>query len=250
MPIQYLYPIGAGSETAIPSLVGAATHWQAASGDDEDTSYVESPAGSLTVYRDLFDLTTGLSGGTITHVVVLIRVKKNQAPPLAGVSIRTHATTYDDSLWSTAINSYQSISYDWTVNPFTGIAWTWTEVNALEAGCRLQGSLSYYQRCTEVYVAVYTSNYVYPTDPITRVTNIIHRYNRGIFNMEQNLGSLTTEFALPVIDSGARKSYTPKESLLADIQVLLSKALSSTSDAEKRALYEQILQLNIKYEGL
>lgn len=40
---------------------------------------------------------------------------------------------------------------------------------------------------------------IFPTDAITRVTNIIHRYNRkeGVYTMEVSLGEVTTDFGLP-----------------------------------------------------
>jgi len=154
--IVFMYPVGVGSETNIPNLVGAATHWEAVLVDDDDTSYVETPAtgGVPATYRDLYDMTTGLSGGVISEVLVIARVKKDQAPPLAGCSIKTHGVVYDGDLVSTAIGSYQTITTSWTTNPNTGLAWTWDEINALEAGIRLQGSKFYYERCTQLYVEV------------------------------------------------------------------------------------------------
>ena len=40
---------------------------------------------------------------------------------------------------------------------------------------------------------------VFPTDAITRVTNLIHRYNRdeGVYTLELSLGEVTTDFGLP-----------------------------------------------------
>lgn len=255
MPTIELYPTGAGSETNIPNLVGAATHWQACEVDAGDTNYVETPAtgGAPATYRDLFDLTTGLSGGIITNVMVLARVKKNQAPPLAGCSIRTGGSTYDGDLTSTAINSYQTISWSWATNPNTGVAWTWVDINALEAGVRLQGSMSYYERCSFVYVQVTTSSFAYPTKAITRVTGLIHRYDRGNYSLEAILGSLTTDFAVPGVDSGAPKSYISKESeyasILAQINSLINQS-QGTSGTEYAIIQEQILQLRLRLERL
>lgn len=253
MPTQYMYPIGVGSETAITTLFGAATHWQAVAGDDGDTSYVEraGSGGVMDYLRDLFDLTTGLSGGTISGVYVFAKVKKNNyANFSAGVSIRTNATTYDGDQSFTVAGSYQTISWNWATNPFTGVAWTWAEVNALEAGVRLGGSgAGNYNRCTSVEVQVITSDFAYPTDTTTRVTNIIHRYNRGVYNLEMNLGSLSTEFTLPQIDIGSQKSYQSKEAQTSstdELQKLLTKALNTVSAAERRAIYEKVLLLNLR----
>lgn len=41
--------------------------------------------------------------------------------------------------------------------------------------------------------------YSYPTEAITRVTNLIHRYNRarGVYTLEMSLGEVTSDFGLP-----------------------------------------------------
>lgn len=46
-----------------------------------------------------------------------------------------------------------------------------------------------------------TTGTLFPTEAITRITNIIHRFDRraGIFNMEINLGEVTTDFIEPSI---------------------------------------------------
>lgn len=48
----------------------------------------------------------------------------------------------------------------------------------------------------------------FPTEAITRVTNIIHRYDRraGIYSLETNLGEVTTDFADPSIIAQQRIS--------------------------------------------
>jgi len=40
---------------------------------------------------------------------------------------------------------------------------------------------------------------LYPSEAITRVTNLVHRYNRelGVFTLEQSLGSVTSDFGMP-----------------------------------------------------
>lgn len=37
----------------------------------------------------------------------------------------------------------------------------------------------------------------YPSDPQTRVTSLIHRYNRGTYTLELGLGEVTADFGLP-----------------------------------------------------
>ncbi len=47
---------------------------------------------------------------------------------------------------------------------------------------------------------------VFPSEAITRVTNLIHRYNRkeGIYELEMNLGEVTSDFGLPEWASSPR----------------------------------------------
>ncbi len=52
---------------------------------------------------------------------------------------------------------------------------------------------------------------VYPTDAITRVTGLVHRYDRlrGIYQLEVSLGDVTSLLSLP--DSGVRRATMNKE---------------------------------------
>ncbi len=53
-------------------------------------------------------------------------------------------------------------------------------------------------------LSVYT---IYPADAQTRVTSIIHRYDRGIYNMEIGLGEVVADFGFPNTATIAKKSY-------------------------------------------
>lgn len=44
----------------------------------------------------------------------------------------------------------------------------------------------------------------YPTDAITRVTSLIHRYDRGTYTLEINLGEVVSDFGLPEWESKPR----------------------------------------------
>lgn len=62
---------------------------------------------------------------------------------------------------------------------------------------------------------------VYPTESITRVTSLIHRYDRGVYNLIAGLGEVTADFGVPEIDPGkeGRKSYEPKVERFAPVKV-------------------------------
>ena len=54
---------------------------------------------------------------------------------------------------------------------------------------------------------------VFPSDAITRVTNLIHRYNRaeGIYTLEMALGNVTSDFGLPEWTARPRASTPERE---------------------------------------
>ena len=129
-----LLPDSAGDETDIKTLVGAATHWEACSTSDGDTSYVEEPGAWA---RDLFNLQDTAATGTIKSVTVYMTVKGTGAGTGATTSIKTEGNTYDGTAVGVT-TSYTTWSTTYTTNPSTTAAWTWTQVNALQAGVKLQ----------------------------------------------------------------------------------------------------------------
>ena len=69
--------------------------------------------------------------------------------------IKTHSTVYTGTEQSTDSDTFITESYQWATNPFTGSAWTWSEIDALQAGIELKVDDSDdYAACTQVYVVV------------------------------------------------------------------------------------------------
>ena len=73
---------------------------------------------------------------------------------------------------------------------------TWTQYNGTNYG--------------DMLFKEYGVGNLLPTEAITRVTSIIHRYDRGVYNMEIGLGDVISDFTIPVTDSIVRKAYEPK----------------------------------------
>jgi len=166
----FLIPNGAGDETSLEGVVGASEHWQACISKDDDTSYVYD--GGAQFGRDLFNLeNTGISGHTITKVTVRAYVKATAAGSgVATTSIKTNGQVYDGNAEDIGTTSYTIISTDYTTNPQSGSAWTWDEINALQAGIQLKRpSPNQQTRCTLVQVIVYFTvgtQIFYPIDPV------------------------------------------------------------------------------------
>jgi hypothetical protein len=162
-----LLPNAAGDLTNL-SLSGAPTNWQATNTDDTDTSYVYGTGGSFA--GDLYNLNDTSQTGTIDNVVVYIKVRgtiSSSGPGgVAETSIKTGGVTFNGA-GVNVTTSYQTFSTTYTVNPQTSSAWTWAQINSLQAGVQLQkpgGGES--TRATYVWVVV---NYHQPTNDNIRV---------------------------------------------------------------------------------
>jgi PKD repeat protein len=166
--VEILRPNGAGSVTNIlgqqPCL---GEHWDkvAEVNADDDGSYVwvyQAHEG-----QDLYSLSNPSGTGVITKVRIYVRGKTDYIGSIKTL-IKTHGTSYYDPLmvlpfeyndWPLTTN-YETYHTEYTQNPYTGSAWTWDEIETLEAGVFLfvlspvptpGGPES---QCTQVYVQV------------------------------------------------------------------------------------------------
>lgn len=151
-----------GTETLRPNAVGDVTqcglydsaNWQAVCdvSSDGDATYVWSDAGGYDLYN-LPNHTTG--NGTINHVKVYAHCKYY---PTSGCYVRTKiktgGTEYQGDLTAlTAAYAYYSTQYN--INPKTGVAWTWDDIDALQIGVYLIGDEEVTAGwCTQVYVEI------------------------------------------------------------------------------------------------
>jgi len=75
------------------------------------------------------------------------------------VRLRTHDTDYDT--YQTITGEYVDYSYEKPNNPYTGVAWTKAEVNAVQFGCKnvVGGKPTTWPYCTQIYIVVeYTTS--------------------------------------------------------------------------------------------
>lgn len=135
--------------------------------------YIVSVEGGENQY-DLYALPDPSIVGTINSVRVYVRVRVDGGEAgdyFAYTKIKTHETEYDGSaidLW--VHHDFVTYSTLYSDNPNTTNPWTWTEINDLQAGVRLQTDTPYtfgaWVECTQVYVEVdYT-----PPVPLTVTT--------------------------------------------------------------------------------
>jgi len=155
---EILRPDGAGSITNLTAS-GCGSNYQCVDENlsDDDATYVERASNS---YRtDVYSLAnTGVGSGTIDSVVVHCRTRKTKNNGNVQPTLYVSSTEYNGTARSLT-TSYVDYSQVWSTNPNTGSAWTWTEINNLQAGVRMRGqNNSFPAYCTQVWVEVFYVN--------------------------------------------------------------------------------------------
>ena len=169
MATEILRPNAAGTYETLSGVVGdgVGTHYTTVDEEtpDDDTSLVKSYD---TEEYDTYGLPdSGVGAGTINSVKVYIRCKVGGG---VGAGDTCRPVIYTESTLAYGGDPQQvdtdwtGYSYTWEVNPVTEIAWTWEQIDALEAGVALAESGTTSTRCTQVYVEVdYTPVTFIPT---------------------------------------------------------------------------------------
>lgn len=150
--------------TLRPNAAGTTMGWNAEGGDytrvdeassDGDTTRLYTPTNNAVATFNLD--ASGLSGVAITAVKVYINTRG--LDPISNsvqLAIRTGGTDYFSSTKTYNNTSYHLESATWTINPNTGVSWTISDVDALEAGMKRIGGGG--QAVTQVYVEVITAS--------------------------------------------------------------------------------------------
>jgi hypothetical protein len=104
---------------------------------NSDTDYVESATSGNKDLYGLSDLPTLPSGSTIARVLAETRAREITA---VGDSINIGVKSGTQESWSTnkvVGTSYQRQWAEWTTDPNTGVGWTESGVNAMQAGVKI-----------------------------------------------------------------------------------------------------------------
>jgi hypothetical protein len=161
---ETLRPNAAGDECNIPHQTGVAcpNHYQNVdeATPDEDSTEVHTSPNETSWYRDFYNLPAHSGNGTVNFIKVYARGK---SAPFDGenVGLQIWVKTGGVAYYGTEIvlaTSYTTYSKQWNTNPHTGLAWTWSDIDALQVGVALRDSGDFpgyiYSICTQVYVEV------------------------------------------------------------------------------------------------
>jgi PKD repeat protein len=151
-----LRPMDNGSITELGKS-GASYNWQCVDEGTADGDTTRVYTSYISFKTDVYNLSNHTKeSGTINFVNVFFRVEDGTD---ARATIVVNNTEYHgDTISPPAL--YTTYNHSWSTNPNTSAAWTWDDIDCLEAGVSLKGGKLNVCKCTQVYVEV---NYTGPS---------------------------------------------------------------------------------------
>lgn len=206
MAIEILRPNGAGDETNISSLVGAATNWEAVDDvtPDEGNTRINP---STSKERDLYTIESSSIGiGTINKITIYFYITTvNQYGSCnSWAAIKPSDTVYESDLISIFYaDAWHYESWEWVTNPDTSLAWTWDDIAALQIGIAAQ-SVETKGTCvpyiTQVYVEIdYQGPEIYSINSSSSLTTSDSIQKQGTLNKSISSTSSFTDNILKQI---------------------------------------------------
>lgn len=140
------------------------TH-EGATSDQNDNTFVE---GLFVNDKETENLADTSITGTINSVTAYMRaIASGGGNEQAVILWRTYGTDYESAAKTISTIAFTNHSETRTVNPNTGAAWTWAEVNALQVGAKItQVSVNEYIDASEFWIEV---DYTEPSGRILRL---------------------------------------------------------------------------------
>lgn len=177
--------------------VGGSNHWGVTS-DESDSTYLYSLSTSDKETENLADTA---QTGIINSVTAYIRAKAPAGGGAAETAVilwRTHSADYESTTITISRTAFTNYSQAKTVNPNTGVAWTWDEINALEVGARAYAlGVDEEIDVSEIWIVVdYTATVDIPTDAITKSSTAVPSLEIGTAKDAIAKSSATASLAL------------------------------------------------------
>ena len=165
MATETLRPNGAGDDTELEPYDGT-TNWQNVDEETPDGESTDNYNDTNNWLRDLYAIADhSVGSGTINHVKVYAHCKffTSGTPENSQLKITIKSgegagapDTISEGSEETLTTTWTNYSHQWDTNPKTGSAWTWDEIDNLQAGVSLRagGGDAYSADVTQVYVEV------------------------------------------------------------------------------------------------
>ena len=147
-------PMGTGDNAELNNS-GCSDNWQCLdeTTSDDDASYVESALGSWKI--DEYAAEDPPASGTIDSLIIYMRVRSTGNGQSARTVIFENGNTYYGTIiLLNSYTSYTALSTTYAINPATSSIWTWSDINNIQIGVRLQNLA----RCTQVWAEVFFTN--------------------------------------------------------------------------------------------
>ena len=177
-PTSLLNPNGDGTYT---DWTGTYSDWVA---DDGDFSYIKAAAGDLSESSTLTGHTT--ETWPIARIRVAIRAKTNVVTDeKVRLMIVVGGTPYFGAEQTLTV-MYSTYVSEWSINPATDSAWTWSAIDALQAGVASEQVGTTWTgeiRVTQLYVEVVPAPFVSSTDSVSWDTVTWNYTSRGLWNV-------------------------------------------------------------------
>ena len=162
MATEILRPNAAGDETNLTPENGGANYTEVdeSTPDGDVTSVYPDSSGWL---RDLYNLNDQAAGsGTINKITVYCEIRgANITTHYAKIAIKSgtgfgspDTISEGSQIYLPSNANYNTYSHDWNTNPATGAAWTWDEIDRLQAGLSMYDAGIARPACTQVYVEI------------------------------------------------------------------------------------------------
>ena len=185
-------------------------HWDKVDDVTSDNYSTYVSTNSTSYQRDLYSIPDHSSGsGAVDNVTVYFRFARNAGTSnaYARAAIKTGGTVYTGTEESTTSSTFSLESYHWTNNPSTNTTWTWSEVDALQAGIELRGGdAATTAACTQLYVEVSYTPYNSP-GTLTSTNLLSGETAASIDNFSYNASAIPSGTGLQVQYSSDNSSW-------------------------------------------
>ena len=155
-PVLTIRPNSSGSFTQWTPYPSGLSNWDCVDEEPQngDTDYVYATATALADSYGLQD--TALTGYSISNVRIGTYAKQTTGNEKLKQMLVIGGVSYYGAVDHQPATTYSLYTNDWAINPATGLSWTWSDINLLEAGfeSRVAGGWKGEIRVTQLYVEV------------------------------------------------------------------------------------------------